>query len=102
VEKAYAVFTFTENGEQSEYKMKDKLINIGRSRENCEIVITWDKFVSRNHALVYTRNGRFFVVDLGSRNGVFVNDEKIDGIMELTGESKIKVAETEIVFKPEI
>jgi phosphoserine phosphatase RsbU/P len=34
--------------------------------------------VSRRHALVETRGGQWFVTDLGSRNGTFVNGRKLE------------------------
>jgi len=36
-----------------------------------------DQEVSRHHARIFPRDGQFFVADLDSRNGVFVNGEKI-------------------------
>lgn len=45
--------------------------SIGRGR-NCDIIVQRDT-VSRAHAQVVAQNGRFFVVDLGSSGGTFVN-----------------------------
>ncbi|MFI5307125.1 MAG: diguanylate cyclase [Polyangiales bacterium] len=50
-----------------------ELISIGRDRDN-EIVLDSDS-VSRRHAKVEHRDGYFYVVDLDSTNGTFVNDE---------------------------
>jgi diguanylate cyclase (GGDEF)-like protein len=47
--------------------------SIGRDREN-DIVLDSDS-VSRRHARIELRDGSFFVVDLDSTNGTFVNDE---------------------------
>ena len=49
---------------------------IGRSPE-CEVFLD-DVTVSRNHALLLERNGRFVVEDQGSLNGTFVNRRRID------------------------
>ena len=38
-----------------------------------------DDLISRRHAEIYERNGRLVVKDLGSRNGTFVNNRKIQG-----------------------
>ena len=35
------------------------------------------KFVSRLHCLISMENGRAVIEDLGSRNGTFVNDERV-------------------------
>ena len=49
------------------------ITSIGRDREN-DIVLDSDS-VSRRHARIELREGAFFVVDLDSTNGTFVNDE---------------------------
>jgi ABC-type multidrug transport system ATPase subunit/pSer/pThr/pTyr-binding forkhead associated (FHA) protein len=72
--------------ERESYTLISKLdrkdqITIGRS-ESCDIVLT-DLRVSRSHAKVTKRNGKFFVEDLGSRNGTYLNDKRISGTVEL-------------------
>ena len=49
---------------------------IGRSPD-CEIFLD-DVTVSRNHAVLVERDGRFLVEDQGSLNGTFVNRRRID------------------------
>jgi pSer/pThr/pTyr-binding forkhead associated (FHA) protein len=49
---------------------------IGRSPD-CEIFLD-DVTVSRNHAVLVEREGRFVVEDEGSLNGTFVNRRRID------------------------
>jgi hypothetical protein len=49
---------------------------IGRSPD-CEIFLD-DVTVSRNHAELVERDGKFFVEDQGSLNGTFVNRRRID------------------------
>jgi serine phosphatase RsbU (regulator of sigma subunit) len=48
---------------------------IGRSAE-CEVPLDVPA-VSRRHAAILRDHGRFFVEDLQSRNGTFVNDQKV-------------------------
>lgn len=55
---------------------------IGRSRD-CQLALE-DPLVSRRHAAFRWTNGKLFVEDLGSRNGVKVNDGKISGARELS------------------
>ncbi|MCS7244310.1 MAG: FHA domain-containing protein [Candidatus Calescibacterium sp.] len=54
--------------------IKEEMI-IGR--ESIEILRD-QKFVSRQHAKIYFKNNTFFVKDLGSTNGTYVNSEKLD------------------------
>src|SRR2546428_9293055 len=49
---------------------------IGRSPD-CDVFLD-DVTVSRNHAVLVERGGRFFVEDQGSLNGTFVNRRRID------------------------
>ena len=49
---------------------------IGRSPD-CEIFLD-DVTVSRKHAVVVRRDGTFFVEDLGSLNGTFLNRRRIE------------------------
>ena len=49
---------------------------IGRAPD-CEIFLD-DVTVSRNHAVLVERDGRFLVEDQGSLNGTFVNRRRID------------------------
>jgi FHA domain/zinc-ribbon domain len=49
---------------------------IGRSPD-CDIFLD-DVTVSRNHAVLVHRNGRYYVEDQGSLNGTFVNRTRID------------------------
>lgn len=48
---------------------------IGRST-GCELVLQQDT-VSRRHAQLYFREGRWIVVDLGSTNGTFLNEQLV-------------------------
>ncbi len=57
---------------------------IGRSPE-CEIFLD-DVTVSRNHAVLVERDGRFFIEDEGSLNGTFVNRSRIDSAALANGD----------------
>ena len=37
-----------------------------------------DPRVSRDHALIVSENGQFFVVDQGSKHGTFINGERVE------------------------
>lgn len=50
-------------------------IIIGRSTK-CDIVID-DMLVSREHAEIQQIKDDYYIKDLGSRNGTFVNDKKV-------------------------
>ncbi len=63
----------------SEQTFEKPLIRIGRDANNCEIAFDNSDFrmVSRKHAEIRFEHGKFFVRDLGSSFGTYVNNERI-------------------------
>ena len=71
-----------------------KVITIGRSNENNDIVVS-DAKVSRNHVqMVMDDNGNYSVVDLGSTNGTFVNGQRISGEVRLQPSDEVRIGQT--------
>jgi hypothetical protein len=56
-----------------------------------------DVTVSRRHAEFYRSGNRFTVRDVGSRNGTYVNRERIEE-MDLTGGDEVQVGKFRLVF----
>lgn len=74
---AKITWTHPETGElQTHVLAEGATATIGRSSNN-DIFIP-DKHVSRQHAVITYRDGVFLVTDLGSVNGTFVNEQRID------------------------
>jgi two-component system cell cycle response regulator len=69
---------------------------IGRSPQ-CEIQIDQES-VSRNHCRVRFDGSGFFVSDLGSTNGTYVNDNLIEGEARLRHGDQLKVGRTILKF----
>lgn len=59
--------------EQNRVQLTDRAVVLGRS-ENCEIILD-DDSVSRQHARIAATEDGYIIEDLGSTNGVLVNDE---------------------------
>lgn len=70
---------------------------IGRSAD-CQLALD-DPLVSRKHALLTVRTDSVTVEDLGSRNGVRVNDSKIDGRVEVSHGDKITIGSQEMTLE---
>src|SRR5438874_9000683 len=72
--------------------------SIGRSTKNT-IVTTSDR-VSRRHALIHVQdNGEFWLVDLGSTNGTFLNERRISQPMKLRDRDRIGIGADSFVFR---
>jgi pSer/pThr/pTyr-binding forkhead associated (FHA) protein len=56
-----------------------------------------DVTVSRRHAEIRRRDGRFFVRDLGSLNGTYVNRERVDET-ELASGDELQIGKFKLVF----
>lgn len=71
-----------------------KVITIGRSTENNDIVVD-DVKVSRNHLqMVMDDNGNYSVMDLGSTNGTYVNGQRISGEVRLQLGDEVRIGQT--------
>jgi hypothetical protein len=70
---------------------------IGRAPD-CDVMLE-DEFVSNYHAKIYLLGGRFYVEDMGSTNGTFVNGRRITSPLELRGGDTIQVGRTTMEFK---
>jgi predicted component of type VI protein secretion system len=70
---------------------------IGRSRD-CDIVLA-DPNVSRRHAEITSQDGAWAIRDLGSTNGVRVNDGAITAPHPLSSGDRIKLGTAELVFE---
>lgn len=62
-------------GEEEALSLKKGMVTIGRHRTND--VVLHDAAVSRFHAEIERRGDEYFVRDLDSKNGVFVNDNLV-------------------------
>jgi len=75
-------------GQAKTYELKLGDNVLGRLPE-CDIQID-SNMVSRKHARVYPQDGRFYIEDLNSGNGSFVNGQRITGPTLLKTDDRIK------------
>jgi FHA domain-containing protein len=73
---------------------------IGRNHGSELIVLA--SSVSRDHAELERNDAGWFLRDLGSRNGTFVNGVRGQGAMPLTGRSVLKIGDVALWFVPEV
>jgi predicted component of type VI protein secretion system len=80
------------------YVVKKNVISIGRSRTNTISIAS--KAVSRNHVRIETTADGWTIADLGSLNGTYVNDIRINSAFLSDGD-RITVGAYAIGFSPE-
>ncbi|MDJ0554538.1 MAG: adenylate/guanylate cyclase domain-containing protein [Microcoleaceae cyanobacterium MO_207.B10] len=70
---------------------------IGRSSDNTFVLI--DRWISRNHAMIQQMDtGDFYLIDLGSRNGSFVNGRRVSIPVTLKDGYHLLFGQTELEF----
>ena len=79
-----------------EHRLPAQTAVIGRAIE-CDVVIT-SKSVSREHTRVRQDGRRWFVEDLGSTNGTYLNGERVIGSLALLDGDTLKVGDVSFVF----
>jgi hypothetical protein len=62
-------------------------------REGCDIVLS-DVMVSRRHAAFRMTEQGIAVEDLGSRNGTYVNERRVDGVQALRAGDTVRIGST--------
>ncbi len=79
-----------------EVTLERDAITIGRSSSS-DIVLD-DQKVSRNHAVIKRRGSAFVVRDLGSRNGTWLGEKRVDAETLGPGDT-VRVGDAQIVYK---
>src|SRR5580698_3326166 len=70
----------------------------GRTRENT-VCLSFSPLVSRQHAIIRCHNGwQYQLIDLGSRNGTYVNEQRVVMPVTLTDGARIRIADNVLVF----
>jgi pSer/pThr/pTyr-binding forkhead associated (FHA) protein len=75
----------------------DRLV-VGRSPLS-DVVLSADAQVSRTHAVLERIAGRWVVRDVGSRNGTYVNGERVQEPVRLAADDEIRVGKSRLVLK---
>jgi serine phosphatase RsbU (regulator of sigma subunit)/pSer/pThr/pTyr-binding forkhead associated (FHA) protein len=79
------------------FALDGELAIIGRSTE-CEVPLDIPA-VSRRHAAILQDRGRYFVEDLHSRNGTFLNDQRVADRRPLRDGDQLVICDQEFVFR---
>ncbi|MEO0530504.1 MAG: SpoIIE family protein phosphatase, partial [Planctomycetota bacterium] len=79
------------------FDLKAETSTIGRSSD-CEVSLDVAA-VSRRHAVVNRRNDMFVLEDLGSRNGTYINGQRVVAPTTLRNSDRIVVCDQEFAFE---
>ena len=85
-------------GEEKILSSEKSILAVGRMVDS-EIFID-EPVVSRRHAEIFRSGDTYFVRDVGSRNGTFLNGKRVFQPAELTPGNVISVGASKIVFEP--
>lgn len=85
------------DGHQSVFSPEEvaRVIKIGRSSGNT-IPVVQDNGISKFHCRIFLQSGRPWIEDLQSRNGTFLNDNRIAGPAELSDGDRLVLGNTVI------
>lgn len=87
----------TESGSRHLSLIGSNCWTIGRSDDNNFVLP--DRWISRNHAMLQCmENGEFYLIDLGSRNGSFVNGRRVSVPVTLHNGDLLTFGQTELQF----
>lgn len=75
-------------------------ISIGRSSD-ADVRIE-DRFASGVHARVYSRGPNYYVEDMGSTNGTFLNGGRLHGEAKLNDLDEVRIGNTEFRFELDV
>jgi hypothetical protein len=67
------------------------IIGRGGTDLECDVVLP-ERQVSRQHAEIYVEQGHYFLRDLSSKNGTYVNGQPVHGSVELRDNDEIQIA----------
>ncbi|HSD49169.1 MAG TPA: FHA domain-containing protein [Actinomycetota bacterium] len=87
-------------GTRERVPLEGERLSIGQSASN-DLSLPFDRTISRVHAVLERVAARWCVRDLGSRNGTFVNGERIWGERPLRSGDEIRVGGVRLVARLE-
>lgn len=70
----------------------DEEVTLGRAG-GCQVPLE-DAYASQMHARVFHRDGRWYVEDLGSTNGTYLNRRRVAGPMVMKRRDRIQIGNT--------
>ena len=82
------------------FELTKPVTRLGRNTNLCDVVIQNDITVGRLHAEIHHIERHYFLKDLESLNGTYLNDQKLEShtLYKLRGNDRLRLSELELVF----
>lgn len=81
------------------HPIMEEVTVIGRDKKVSDIGFEGDRYISRKHISITKRGDKYYIEDLQSTNGTFVNNQLLTSPRILKTGDIIKVGDTELLFK---
>lgn len=77
------------------------VFRIGKERSYVDYFVADNSAVSRSHADIICRNGGYFIKDLNSKNGSYINEQRLnpDSEMEIHDGDALRLADENFIFR---
>jgi len=75
----------------------EQQLQVGRA-DACQIRLG-DTYISQFHARIFPRDGTWYVEDLGSTNGTYLNQRKLTGPSELHAGDRLRLGKTTLELR---
>jgi len=92
-----SIVVLDERGSKMETVRLDGTLQVGRA-DACQVRLS-DTYVSSFHARIYSQDGSWYVEDLGSTNGTYLNQRRVTAPAELWAGDRVRVGKTTLEFR---
>ena len=92
------MYHLLEKARGQSHPLNGVVVEVGRAVD-CQISLAHDRRVSRQHARLERDREEWFILDLDSANGTFVNDQKVRQTKLQVGD-RIRLGDTQFEFLP--
>jgi len=86
------------DGDRRRIELDGERVTIGQTADN-DLALPFDRTVSRVHAVLERVASRWLIRDLGSRNGTFVNGDRIFGERAIRPGDEIRVGTVRLIVR---
>ena len=84
---------------KASYRIQGKGVIVGRGKD-CDISIN-HMFLSTEHFQIWCDEGDWYIGDMGSKNGTFLNGSRVRKVKQLNDGDEIAFGELKVVFEEE-